>query len=86
MTNGLNVPPKITLRAARTNAGYSAKEVGEKIGKHSQTILNYEKDSSDIPRGLLIELSEIYRYPIDFIFLGKTYGLNSITQTKHLAR
>ncbi|MDT2766515.1 helix-turn-helix transcriptional regulator [Lactococcus raffinolactis] len=80
-----NLPPKITLRAARTNAGYSAKEVGEKIGKHHQTILNYEKDSTDIPRGLLVELSNIYRYPIDFIFLGKTYCLNGTPESEHLA-
>lgn len=79
------LPPKITLRAARTNAGYSAKEVAAIVGKHYQTILEYEKDSEGIPRNLLIELSKVYRYPIDYIFLGKTYGLNSISDRKNLA-
>ncbi|MDG4972289.1 helix-turn-helix transcriptional regulator [Lactococcus lactis] len=64
-------PPKITLKAARVNAGLTAKEVGEIVKKHYQTILSYEKDSENIPTGLLIELSEIYHYPMDFIFLGK---------------
>ncbi|KZK10664.1 repressor [Lactococcus cremoris] len=73
-------PPKITLKAARVNAGLTAKEVGEIVKKHYQTILSYEKDSENIPTGLLIELSEIYHYPMDFIFLGKTYGLNSIKE------
>ncbi|WP_148113581.1 helix-turn-helix domain-containing protein, partial [Lactococcus lactis] len=50
-------PPKITLKAARVNAGLTAKEVGEIVKKHYQTILSYEKDSENIPTGLLIELS-----------------------------
>lgn len=73
-----SLPPKITLKAARINAGYSAKEVAEIVNKHYQTILSYEKNSKNIPTGLLIELSNIYKYPIDYIFLGKTYCLNSI--------
>jgi DNA-binding XRE family transcriptional regulator len=73
------VPPQITLKAARINAGLTAKEVGKIVNKHYQTILNYEKDSDNIPTSLLVELSHIYQYPVEFIFLGKTYGLNSTT-------
>ena len=65
-------PPKIKLKAARINAEFSAKEVAEKVGKNHQTILSYEKDSTEIPMSLAIKLAEIYDYPIDFIFLGKT--------------
>ncbi|EAF0153119.1 XRE family transcriptional regulator, partial [Listeria monocytogenes] len=35
----------------------------------------YEKDSSDIPFSLLNELSNLYRVPINNIFLGKEYAL-----------
>jgi transcriptional regulator with XRE-family HTH domain len=70
-------PPRITLKAARINAGLTAKEVANKVHKHYQTILAYEKDSGNIPNNLLMELSEIYKYPMDYIFLGKTYCLNS---------
>lgn len=62
------LPPKITLRAARTNPGLSAKDVAKITDEHYQTILNYEKDNSDISRSLLEEISEVYRYPTDFIF------------------
>ena len=65
-------PPKIKLKAARINAEFSAKEVAEIVGKNHQTILSYEKDSTEIPMSLAIKLAEIYDYPIDFIFLGKT--------------
>ena len=65
-------PPKIKLKAARINAEFSAKEVAEIVGKNHQTILSYEKDSTKIPMSLAIKLAEIYDYPIDFIFLGKT--------------
>ncbi|CAM3251452.1 helix-turn-helix domain-containing protein [Lactococcus hircilactis] len=65
------LPPKISLKAARVNAGYSAKEVGEIIGKNYQTILKYEQDSSNIPLDLGKQLSKIYEYPFNYIFLGK---------------
>ena len=47
-------PPKITLKAARVNAVLTAKEVGEIVKKHYQTILSYKNDSENIPTGLLI--------------------------------
>ena len=65
-------PPKIKLKTARTNA----KEVAEIVGKNYQTILSYEKDSTEIPMSLARKLAEIYDYPIDFIFLGKTTEYN----------
>lgn len=70
------LPPKITLKAARVNAGYSAKEVADILGKNQQTILGYEKDSTDIRVSLSKELANIYGYPIDFIFLGKLTEYN----------
>lgn len=78
--------PKIYLRAARVNAGLSAKEAADLLKnefpdlkvKSYQTILKYEKDSTDIPHNLVQALSKIYNYPDDYIFLGKTYRLNSM--------
>lgn len=72
------LPPKLTLKAARMNRGLSVKEVAIIINKDYQVILGYEKNSENIPVGLLIELSEIYQYPLDYIFLGRTYRLNSM--------
>ncbi len=69
-------PPKIKLKAVRTNAGFSAKEVAEIVGKNYQTILSYEKDSTEISMNLARKLADIYDYPIDYIFLGKTTEYN----------
>ncbi len=62
-------PPKITLKAARVNAALTAKEVGKIVGKNYQTILKYEQDSSNIPLDFGKELSKIYDYPFNYIFL-----------------
>ena len=69
-------PPKIKLKAVRTNAGFSAKEVADIVAKNYQTILSYEKDSTEIPINLARKLADIYDYPIDYIFLGKTTEYN----------
>ena len=36
--------PKITLKAARVNAGLTQKEAAKKIGISYQTLSDYEKD------------------------------------------
>ena len=69
------IPPKITLKAARTNAGLTAKEVADKVNKNYQTILAYEKDSTGISITLAQKLADIYSYPLDYIFLGKNIVL-----------
>ncbi|MDG6126413.1 helix-turn-helix transcriptional regulator [Lactococcus formosensis] len=74
------LPPQITLKAARINAGLTAKEVGNKVHKHYQTILAYEKDSTDISMALAQELANIYSYPLDYIFLGKNIVLKQFNE------
>lgn len=69
------LPPRITLKAARINAGLTAKEVGKLVNRHYQTILKYEEDSSDISMSFAQELSKIYEYPLNYIFLGKNIAL-----------
>jgi transcriptional regulator with XRE-family HTH domain len=67
----INNFPKITLRAARTNAKLSLVEASTEIGINFQTLSKYENDSSNIPVSLVNKLSELYFYPTDYIFLGK---------------
>ena len=50
---------QITLRGARISAGFTLREVGEKINRSFQTIAKYEKDSTKIPLDLLQELSAL---------------------------
>lgn len=82
IVKGFNIskmlPPRLTLQAARINCGLSVKEVAKIVNKDYQVILGYEENSEKIPVVLLIELSEIYQYPLDYIFLGKLYCLNGI--------
>ncbi|MDI5952789.1 helix-turn-helix transcriptional regulator [Streptococcus equi subsp. zooepidemicus] len=59
-----------TLKACRVNAGYTLREVAQKVGKNFQTISKYEKDSTLIPFELLKELSILYQVKMDDIFLG----------------
>lgn len=65
--------PKITLKAARVNAGLTQKEAAKLIGIHFQTLSKYEEDSSNIPFSLVEKASEIYKLPISCFFLGKKY-------------
>ena len=67
-----------SLKAIRTNLNLKANKVAKDIGIHYQTLLKYENDSSDIPYSLLIKLSEYYKVPMDYIFLGNKYELNHI--------
>ena len=60
---------QISLKAARVNAGYTAEEVAEKIGKSRPTINKWENGTVKIDRANLYLLSEIYKISIDNIFL-----------------
>lgn len=61
---------KITLRAARVNAGFTLVEASKKFGINKDTLLKYEKDSSNVPRKFFIQIEEIYGVPVDNIFFG----------------
>lgn len=64
--------PKITLKSARVNAGLTQKEAAKKIGIDETTLINWEKDSSNIRARFLPVIEEVYNFPTDFIFFGKT--------------
>ena len=61
---------KLTLRAARVNAGYSKSEAAEKLCKSVDTIGKYEFDSSNIPRALMEDMCRLYHVHPDNIFFG----------------
>ena len=69
---------KITLRAARVNAGLTQDEVARKLEKNKNTILNYEKGRSvpDIETGKA--LARIYGLSVDdIIFLPQDCALST---------
>ncbi|PFG84204.1 helix-turn-helix transcriptional regulator [Lactococcus lactis] len=63
------LPSKLTLKSVRINRGLTVKEVAKIFNKNCQIVLSYEKNSENIPVELLMKLSNIYQYPMDYIFL-----------------
>lgn len=60
---------RISLAAARVNAGLTQEDVANRMKIGRRTIINWEKGSS-IPSFADVKLlSEIYKIPIDNIFL-----------------
>lgn len=60
---------KITLKAARINAGLQSQEVAEMMGVTKQTMVNWEKGKNKLFAEQLIKLCEIYKTPIEMINL-----------------
>lgn len=63
--------PKISLAAARVNAGMTQEEVAEIMHVSKNTIINWEKGRVEVSFAILNTLASIYNYPIDFISLPK---------------
>jgi len=60
---------QISLAAARVNAGYTQNEVAEKMHVGKQTIVSWEKGTSEPKISQARELSKLYNMPMDNIFL-----------------
>lgn len=60
---------KISLAAARVNAGMTQEEVANKFKVTKQTIVNWEKGRKELKPAEFNMLSEMYGIPKDYIFL-----------------
>lgn len=60
--------PKITIKAARVNAGLTQKEAAKKLGISNQTLSEYEKNSKQIRFEMFEKMSKLYGIPMEFIF------------------
>ena len=70
-------PPKITLEAARVNAGLTLKEAAKLIGVSVATLHKWAQDSSDIKISQSKKIEEVYGYPREYIFFGNKIEFNS---------
>lgn len=61
--------PKISLKAARINAGLSQKEMAELLGISKNTVCNWENGDSEPNASQLRKISELSGIPMDFIFV-----------------
>lgn len=60
--------PKLTLKAARVNAGYTQEEVADRIGVARSTIRNWEKGITYPKQPHICALCELYNVDYDNIF------------------
>lgn len=60
---------KISLAAARVNAGLTQDDVARVLRVGKQTIVSWEKGKSEPKMSQSRQLSELYKMPLDYIFL-----------------
>ncbi len=62
--------PRISLKAARVNAGYTQRESAKKLGVCLDTLKNYESGRT-VPQYDTVErMSALYGISADFLFFG----------------
>lgn len=60
---------KISLAAARVNAGMTQEDVAKSMKVSKNTVVNWEKGSSNLKVSQAQELSKLYSMPLEYIFL-----------------
>lgn len=61
---------RISLVAARVNAGLKQREMAEIIGVDTTTIYNWENAKSEPTASQLRKISEVSGIPMDFLFVS----------------
>lgn len=60
---------QISLAAARVNAGMTQEDAAKALNVGKQTIVSWEKGTSEPKMSQSRALSELYKMPLDYIFL-----------------
>lgn len=61
--------PKISIKAARINAGLTQEEAARRLGINPDTLARYEKKSGKLSLEMLKKLADLYKIPTDFLKL-----------------
>lgn len=61
---------KLTLEAARVNAGYKQSEAAKKLGITQSTLSNWENNSTKLSYIDAIKIGEVYGVEPDMLFFG----------------
>lgn len=56
---------KISLRAARINAGYTQKEASAHLGISNKTLTSWEKGITFPPTNMILKICKLYKVPFD---------------------
>ncbi|OJG78154.1 hypothetical protein RV10_GL001642 [Enterococcus pallens] len=51
-------------------------EVAQELGVTKETVMRWEKDSSDMPARFMFDFAAIYKYPLDEIFFGDSIAFS----------
>lgn len=68
---------KISLKAARVNAGLTVINAAKQLKIGKDTLIKWEKNSGLVNPIWQNKISKLYKMPIDYIFFGETMELNS---------
>lgn len=72
------IHPKITLKAARVNAGLSQKDAAKALHISTATLQNYESGDTVPDWNKVHEIETLYQYPADHIFFGRNSALSEV--------
>lgn len=61
---------RISLAAARVNAGLTQEDVAKKLNVGKQTVVSWEKGETEPKISQGMALSALYKIPLDFIFFA----------------
>lgn len=64
-------PPKISLAAARVNAGLLQETAATKLGVTPETLRSWETGKTVPGYDKVMAICDLYQYPADYIFFGK---------------
>ncbi|MEE1047244.1 MAG: helix-turn-helix transcriptional regulator [Clostridia bacterium] len=67
--------PKITLAAARVNAGLSQEQAANILETTKETVSNYERGKSTPNWDMVKKIEAAYNFPSDFIIFGEQLRL-----------
>lgn len=59
--------PKISIKAARVNAGLTQEEAARRLGINPDTLASYERNSSKLTLEMLKKLADLYKIPADYL-------------------
>ena len=66
---------KVSLKAARINAGMRQVDAAKALKITTETLANWENGKTAPRITVLPQISDIYKIPIDYIFLPQKFGL-----------
>lgn len=68
--------PKISLKAARVNAGYLQREAAKLFNISPATLQNYESGKTVPNWDMVKKIENVYKFSSNFIFFGRHYALS----------